>query len=128
MVALGLLLTLVGGRRVVGVSGVVGGLLPPRSGDTAWRLAFLAGLLGGGVLAAIVAPGTLAFPLDRSLPTMAVSGLLVGYGTRLGNGCTSGHGVGGVARLSRRSLVATGIFMAAGAATVYAVEHLIGGP
>jgi uncharacterized protein len=127
LVALGLLLALVAGRRVVGVSGVVGGIVLPSAGDTAWRVAFLIGLLVGGVLLAVVAPGTLTFTLDRSLPALAVSGLLVGFGTRLGNGCTSGHGVCGVARLSRRSLVATATFVAAGAATVFAAQHLIGG-
>lgn len=127
LVGVGLLLALWASQRVVGVSGIVGGLWRPRPGDAAWRVAFLIGLLAGGTLLLLFAPATLRFDVDRSLPALAVSGLLVGFGTRLGNGCTSGHGVCGLAQLSPRSLVAMLCFVGAGAATVFAVEHLMAG-
>lgn len=122
----GLLLALAAAGRVVGVSGVLGGVLRPERGDRDWRLAFLAGLVGGGAILRALMPDALTFDVARSLPTLAVAGLLVGFGTRLGNGCTSGHGVCGLGRLAPRSLVATGLFVAMGAAVVYAVEHLGG--
>ena len=126
LVGIGLVLALLASGRVVGVSGVVGGLLRPRAGDTGWRLAFLIGLLGGGAVLAVFAPGTLTFDLERSLPTLATSGLLVGYGTRLGKGCTSGHGVCGLSRLSPRSMVASAVFIAAGIVTVFLTKRLLG--
>ncbi len=104
--------------RVAGVSGIVGSLLPPAAGDRAWRLAFLAGLLAAGVVGHVVAPDTVG-PSVRSLPVVVIGGLLVGFGTRLGSGCTSGHGVCGVARLSRRSLLAVTIFISTGMLTVW---------
>lgn len=115
--------------RVAGVSGVLGGLLFPsrRPGDAAWRAAFLAGLLLGGLALAAAHRG--AFPsVDgaRSLGLVVVAGLLVGYGARLGNGCTSGHGVCGLSRLSVRSLCATMTFMATAAITVYVSLHVLG--
>lgn len=127
LIGVGLLLALWASGRVVGVSGVVGGLWRPRQGDAAWRIAFLIGLLTGGTLLLVFAPGTLRFDISRSLPALAVGGLLVGFGTRFGNGCTSGHGVCGLARLSPRSLVAMVCFVSAGAATVFAVERLMAG-
>lgn len=127
LVGAGLLLALWASGRVVGVSGIVGGLWRPRPGDAAWRVAFLIGLLTGGTLFLLVAPGTLRFDVDRSLPALAFSGLLVGFGTRFSNGCTSGHGVCGLAQLSPRSLVAMLCFVGAGAATVFVVEHLMAG-
>jgi uncharacterized membrane protein YedE/YeeE len=104
--------------RVAGVSGIVGSLLPPAAGDRAWRLAFLAGLLAAGVVGHIVAPDTVGASV-RSLPVVVIGGLLVGFGTRLGGGCTSGHGVCGIARLSRRSLLAVAIFISTGLLTVW---------
>ena len=110
--------------RVLGVSGILGGLLQPRSGDTGWRIAFLAGLLLApaiwSLFAAPVRPRIEAGPA-----LLALAGLLVGWGTRHGSGCTSGHGVCGLSRLSPRSLVATAAFMATGFATVFVVRHLI---
>jgi uncharacterized protein len=100
--------------RIAGISGVVGGLLSPQPGDFGWRLLFVAGLLSGGLLAMAIEPSALAWDAPRSLGAVAIAGLLVGFGTRLGNGCTSGHGVCGLSRLSRRSFVATLTFMAAG--------------
>jgi uncharacterized membrane protein YedE/YeeE len=109
--------------RLLGISGIVGGLLKPRTGDTGWRLAFLAGLLAAptawALFATPVAPRIAAGPA-----VLVVAGLLVGWGTRYGSGCTSGHGVCGLARLSPRSLVATLAFMATGFATVFVVRHL----
>ena len=110
--------------RIAGVSGILGGLLRPVPGDTAWRIAFI----GGMVLApwAYAAFGPLPeSTIEAGYPTLVLAGLLVGLGTRYGAGCTSGHGVCGVARLSRRSIIATGCFMVAGFATVFVVRHLV---
>lgn len=111
------LLFLVHGR-VAGISSIVGSLLPPAARERGWRVPFLAGLLLAGVIARGLAPGAVGGPV-RALPLVIAAGLLVGYGTRLGGGCTSGHGVCGVARLSVRSLVAVVTFMATGALTVW---------
>lgn len=111
--------------RIAGISGVLGGLLNPTRGDIGWRIAFVAGL--------VVAPlayrlfGTLPVPrIDAGTGALVLAGLLVGVGTRYGAGCTSGHGVCGLSRLSPRSLVATLAFMGAGFATVFVVRHIIG--
>jgi uncharacterized membrane protein YedE/YeeE len=120
-------LLLVASGRIAGISGIVGGLLDRPKGDVAWRVAFVAGLVtGGGVLRGLM-PGAIGAPAVASPLVLVSAGLLVGFGTRLGNGCTSGHGVCGVSRLSRRSLVATGVFMAAGMAATFVVRHLLGG-
>lgn len=113
--------------RIAGVSGIVGGLLQPSRGEAPWRAAFLAGLLAGGLLLALVHPRALPSPAAAPSLGLVAAGLLVGFGTRLGNGCTSGHGVCGLSRLSFRSLVATAIFMGAAVATVFVVRHLLGG-
>jgi hypothetical protein len=112
--------------RIAGISGIFGGLLLPKKGDVAWRASFLAGLLAAGLVLATLYPA--AFPKEalRPLGLIALAGLLVGFGTRLGNGCTSGHGVCGISRLSARSTVATLSFMAAGAVTVFVTRHLLG--
>jgi len=120
--AAGMLLLLNG--RVAGVSGIAGGVLRPARGDVAWRLAFLGGLVAAPVGYAFVRSlPPIAF--DVSMPIVALAGLLVGIGTRYGAGCTSGHGICGVARLSPRSMVATAAFIASGMGTVYAVRHLL---
>jgi uncharacterized membrane protein YedE/YeeE len=112
--------------RIAGISGIVGALMKPVAGDVGWRVAFLLGLVGAPLLWAAL--GTLpALHVDASTGMLVVAGLLVGVGTRYGSGCTSGHGVCGVSRLSPRSLVATVVFMAAGFATVYVLRHLLGG-
>lgn len=110
--------------RILGISGIVGGLLPARSGDIAWRMMFVAGVLvAPGVYSLF---GTLpAMQIDASAMTLVAAGLLVGVGTRIGSGCTSGHGVCGLSRLSPRSLVATLTFMAAGFITVFVTHHLL---
>ncbi len=112
--------------RVAGVTGVIAGLSDPDRADVLWRGLFLAGLVAGGLGLLLVAPGSLG-AVQRSLPILAAAGLLVGYGARLGGGCTSGHGVCGVSRLSLRSLVATAVFMATGAVVVFITRHLLGG-
>ena len=111
--------------RVAGISGIVGELLAPTRGEARWRLGFVAGLVGGGALVRLVHPTAFALP-HASTTVLVASGVLVGFGTRLANGCTSGHGVCGISRLSPRSLAATGIFMAVGVATVYIARHLVG--
>ncbi len=114
--------------RVAGITGiVVGATLDRARGDWLWRVLFLAGLFGGGMLMLLVAPGAFGRGPGTSTGLLVLAGLLVGFGTRLGSGCTSGHGVCGISRLSRRSLVATGTFMLAGIATVFVMRHVIGG-
>mgnify|MGYP003562445834 CR=1 FL=1 len=111
--------------RIAGISGVVGGLFKPVSGDVAWRLAFVLGLL----VSPWVFRGFFTLPtlqIDASMGMLAAAGLLVGVGTRYGSGCTSGHGVCGLSRLSPRSLVATLVFMGAGFVTVFALRHALG--
>jgi uncharacterized membrane protein YedE/YeeE len=109
--------------RIAGISGILGGLLRPVRGDLAWRIAFLAGLVAAPLTYALFAPLP-AVRIDAGTGTLAAAGLLVGLGTRYGSGCTSGHGVCGLARLSPRSLVATVSFMAAGFATVFVLRHV----
>jgi uncharacterized membrane protein YedE/YeeE len=110
--------------RVLGISGILGGLVKPQAGDVGWRIAFIAGLIAAPVLWRLFAPLPVA-RVEASLPVLVIAGLLVGWGTRYGSGCTSGHGVCGLARLSPRSLAATLAFMAAGFATVYIARHLV---
>lgn len=112
--------------RILGISGILGGLLVPRRGDVSWRVFFLAGMLLAPAILALVWPQRLVVPrIDADNFTIIVAGVLVGLGTRYGSGCTSGHGVCGLSRLSPRSLVATIAFMASGFATVYIVRHLV---
>jgi hypothetical protein len=118
-------LLLIANGRVAGISGILGGLLRPARGDIAWRLCFVLGLF----LAPIVWLTMRAMPpaqIDHSPAMLAIGGLLVGIGTRFGSGCTSGHGVCGIARLSPRSLLATASFMVAGFITVFVVRHVVG--
>jgi hypothetical protein len=120
------LLTLFTGR-IAGISGIFGGCLSPGAGDRGWRIAFIAGLI-----LAPLAGGLVGFPLaapemPASYVVIVAAGLLVGFGTRLGGGCTSGHGICGIARLSPRSIVATAIFMAMAVAVVALTRHGLGG-
>ncbi len=111
--------------RIAGISGIVGGLLRPRRAETGWRIAFVLGLLAAPLLWRLF--GTLPESrVDAGAGLLVVAGLLVGLGTRYGAGCTSGHGVCGLSRLSPRSLAATAAFMAAGFATVFVARHLLG--
>ena len=111
--------------RVAGISGILGGLLKPRPGDVGLRAAFVAGLIAAPLVYSLFAVLP-RLQIDASYGALALAGLLVGIGTRYGSGCTSGHGVCGLSRLSPRSLVATLIFMGAGFATVFVVRHLLG--
>jgi uncharacterized membrane protein YedE/YeeE len=113
--------------KVAGISGILAGVLKPVRGDTPWRVSFLAGLLAGGLLLRIWLPEAFDFGIIRPLPLLAIAGLLVGFGTRLGNGCTSGHGVCGVSRLAPRSLAATATFIFTGALVVYVMDRLMRG-
>jgi uncharacterized protein len=110
--------------RVAGVSGVLGGLLRPAGRDVGWRIAFIGGLLAAPAFYALFARFPLA-SIEADVPVLVVAGLLVGVGTRYGSGCTSGHGVCGISRLSPRSLAATAAFMATGFVSVLVVRHLL---
>ena len=110
--------------RIAGISGIVGGLLRPVGGDTAWRLAFVLGLIGAPWVAGLFFPMP-ALQIDTGFGAVVLAGLLVGIGTRYGAGCTSGHGVCGLSRLSPRSLVATAAFMLAGFVTVALLRHVV---
>ena len=113
--------------RILGISGILGGLLPPKVGDTTWRIAFLLGMFAAPTVFHAVVPAeyVTAPRIEATEWMIVVAGLLVGIGTRYASGCTSGHGVCGLSRLSPRSLVATASFMSAGFVTVYVVRHLI---
>ena len=125
MIGLAAALLLLVSGRTAGVSGITGGIIRPVAGDAGWRIAFVAGLaIAPASYAALAALP--ALQIDAGYPTLVVAGLLVGLGTRYASGCTSGHGVCGVARLSPRSLAATAAFMAAGFATVFLVRHASG--
>jgi hypothetical protein len=108
--------------RIAGISGIVGGAVGAAPGDLAWRLAFALGLVTSP-LAYRWAGGVLAIDITASTPLLIIGGVLVGVGTQLGSGCTSGHGVCGLARVSARSMAATGTFMAAAMVTVYSMRH-----
>lgn len=119
-------LLLLANGRIAGIAGILGGCFRGGRGELAWRSAFLLGLpLGAGLMG--LARGTFPFEITSSPALLVAGGLLVGFGTQLGKGCTSGHGVCGLSRGSRRSLGATLTFMAVGAATVFVVRHALGG-
>lgn len=111
-----------GNGRIAGISGILGGLLKPVGGDLSWRLAFLLGLIGAPIVYSFIAPLPVV-NVRADFATLIVAGLLVGIGTRYGSGCTSGHGICGLSRLSPRSLVATLAFMLAGFCTVFVIQH-----
>ena len=110
--------------RILGISGIVGGLLRPKTGDAGWRISFVLGMLTAPLLYMLVA-GPVPAAIDAGWGTVVLAGLLVGVGTRYGSGCTSGHGVCGLSRLSPRSLAATLSFMGAGFAIVFLVRHVL---
>ncbi len=109
--------------RIAGISGIVNGIVEGTRGDRDWRIAFIAGMMIAGAVALQFLPGP-ARAQTGATPLLLVAGFLVGFGTRIGNGCTSGHGVCGLGRLSKRSLAAVATFMAAGMATVFVVRHI----
>src|ERR1700722_4970805 len=118
-------LLLLSNGKVAGISGIFAGVFRTTGDDRSWRVAFLAGLLGAGLLFAWLRPSAVRSPPSIPLGVMVVAGLLVGAGTELGSGCTSGHGVCGISRGSHRSIVATAVFMATGVATVYVLRHVL---
>ncbi len=114
--------------RIAGISGILGGLIWPKRGDIGWRLAFLLGLLSAPAVWVLLAPSSISLPtvrIDAGATALVLAGLAVGIGTRYGSGCTSGHGVCGLSRLSLRSLAATLSFMAAAFVTVYLLRHVL---
>jgi uncharacterized membrane protein YedE/YeeE len=122
-VAAALLLLLNG--HISGISGIVGGVLIPKSSDAGWRLLFVVGLLFGAFSYMLATGGTLAVRMQASVPVLVAAGLLVGFGTRFGSGCTSGHGLCGIARLSKRSIVASAVFFGVAMLTVFVFRHVI---
>jgi uncharacterized membrane protein YedE/YeeE len=112
--------------RIAGISGIFHGVLGPQSGDTAWRVLFLLGLVAGASMYLSLNPSAYTPRAGFPVGLLVLGGFLVGFGTRMGGGCTSGHGICGVARLSMRSLTATVIFVAVGIATVFVARHLLG--
>jgi len=126
LIGLAAVLLMLSNGRIAGVSGITGGLLRPRTDDVAWRLAFAAGLILGVFAYQLAAPQPAMPRFDVPWPLIVLGGALVGYGTCLGNGCTSGHGVCGLSRLSPRSAVATLVYLGVAVATVYVVRHIMG--
>lgn len=120
----GLLLSI---GRIAGCSGIAARLLGRPDNDTGWRAAFVLGLLAGPLLLEWITGQPVTMQIRTSIPVLMGAGLLVGFGTRLGSGCTSGHGVSGLARMSKRSFAAVGMFMATAFLTVFVVRHMIGG-
>ena len=112
--------------RIAGVSGIVGGLAGAATCDRRWRIAFMIGLVTGGAILSFALPSVYPKTIPELSPLLLLAGVLVGYGTRLGNGCTSGHGVCGISRFSPRSLLATMTFMTTGAIAVYVLRHILG--
>ena len=113
--------------RLAGISGIFGDALGIRLPEIGWRWMFVAGLIAGGVVMVVIEPGYFPRGVQGAVPVAIAGGLLVGIGTRMGSGCTSGHGVCGIARVSPRSIAATLIFMATGGITVFVTNHLLGG-
>ena len=113
--------------RIAGIAGIFGGLVDSGAGEIGWRIAFVGGLMAGPFAAALFGAPLPEVSINASVPVTLIAGLLVGFGSRLGNGCTSGHGVCGLARWSPRSLAATLTFMTAGAAVVFFARHVLGG-
>lgn len=128
MIGASALLLMASQGKIAGVSGIVGGLTAPgQSGQRAWKLLFIVGLLAGALLVQLVTGRWVTNEIPASLGLLVIAGVLVGVGTRMGNGCTSGHGVCGLGRRSGRSLVATMVFMTVSVATVFVMRHVLGG-
>lgn len=123
-VAVSLMLLFTG--RVTGISGIIGGALKPRPHDISWRVLFMAGLICGGIIVKIIHPEFFNFDANLKISDLVIAGLLVGFGTSLGNGCTSGHGVCGISRFSLRSILATITFIVSGVLSVFLFSFLRG--
>lgn len=126
LIGVAAVLLMAGLGHIAGISGIAGGLVRRGTDDRGWRIAFVLGLLAAPLILLLVSGDSGIGVPQVSLPWMVLAGLLVGVGTSIGSGCTSGHGVCGLARLSRRSLLATAVFMACGIATVYLMRHVLG--
>ncbi len=126
MIGLSALLMLAFNGRIAGISGIVGNLFHVRGADRLWRLVFVVGLLGGAALYGLFSEAGLNLHLETSTPLMLTAGFIVGLGTRLARGCTSGHGVCGIGRMTPRSIAATAIFMGVAGLTVFISRHLLG--
>ncbi|RZO86801.1 MAG: YeeE/YedE family protein [Oceanococcus sp.] len=127
LIGLSALLMLGFNGRIAGISGIVGNLVTSRGSDLSWRLAFTLGLIGGAYgFIAFAPPDALNIHVEVSLPMMIFAGFVVGLGTKLGSGCTSGHGVCGIGRVSPRSITATAVFMLVAFATVFIIRHVAG--
>ena len=118
------ILLLVNGK-IAGISGIMNGIMSPKKGDYSWRLLFAVGMIAGGLISVLMLGIAVPSTANLSLGMVIAAGLLVGIGTRLGNGCTSGHGICGMGRLSKRSIVATCVFMAVAGLTVFVRLHLV---
>jgi uncharacterized protein len=127
LIGLSAVLLMLFNGRVAGITGIFAGLIDPISTDRFWRGTFIAGLIAAPLSAMLIGYTVPVPEMPTSFVTIAVGGLLVGFGTRLGNGCTSGHGICGIARLSPRSIIATGIFMVAAIIVVALMRHVVGG-
>jgi uncharacterized protein len=125
LIGLAAALLLVLNGHISGISGIVGGLLAPKSSDAGWRVVFVVGLLLGAFGYMLATGGAMPVRMQASMPILIVAGLLVGFGTRLGSGCTSGHGLCGIARLSKRSIVASAVFFGVAMFTVFLTRHVI---
>ncbi len=113
--------------RVTGISGIVNGVLTPQKGDTLWRVLFVVGLVSGGLVLSVVRPESFFDSTQMSWSRVIIAGLFVGFGTIMGSGCTSGHGICGISRMSVRSLVATAVFIGAGILSVLLFKNILGG-
>jgi len=127
LIGLAAVLLMAANGRIAGIAGIIGGLFGAPAADVIWRLAFIAGLMAGPFVAALAGGGLPPVSVEAEVPIVVIAGLLVGFGSRLGSGCTSGHGVCGLARLSPRSLVATLAFMLTGFIVVFAARRLMAG-
>ncbi len=126
LIGLAAILMLLFTGRIAGISGIMGGLLSPKQAETLWRIAFLVGIVIGAFLFNLIRPDFYQPRAGFPVLLLVIGGLLVGFGTRMGNGCTSGHAVCGIARLSVRSIAATLTFMTSGFVTVFLIRHVIG--
>ena len=125
LIGLSTVLLILFNGRIAGISGIVGGVLTRKASEIGWRAVFVVGLLIGAFVYMLATGGALPVNMQASLPVMVAAGLLVGFGTRLGSGCTSGHGVSGIARFSKRSIVATLVFFITAIITVFLTHHVL---